>query len=136
MAGASGVVTGMGEGWVVVFSKSELEGQLRSTKLTERDVAGTPFGFGEGGVMVVVVGSSYAGLRWVVKAVGVAMHAYGVLQEGGVVVLRVLGVVEHRNHAKPEIKIRLWKPPCRCPDARNFDDCASKQIYICTYTTV
>ena len=72
MAGASGVVTGMGEGsaWVVVFSKSEE--QPRSTKLTERDVAGTLFGFGEGGVVVMVVGSSYAGLRWVVKAVGVA----------------------------------------------------------------
>ena len=56
----------------------------------------------------------------------------GVLQEGDVVVLelRVLSVVEHRHHAKPEIKIRLWKPPCRCLEARNFDDCASKQIYV------
>ena len=67
VAGASGVVTGMGEGWVVVFSKSE---ELpRSTKLTERDVAGTLFGYGEGGVVVAVVGSSNAGLSWVVKAV-------------------------------------------------------------------
>ena len=72
MAGASGVVTGMGEGWVVVFSKSEE--QPRSTKLTERDVAGMLFGFGEDGVVVMAVGPSYAGLwpRWVVKAVGVA----------------------------------------------------------------
>ena len=70
MAGASGVVTGMGEGWVVVFSKSEE--QPRSTKLTERDVAGMLFGFEEDGVVVMVVGSSYTGLRWVVKAVGVA----------------------------------------------------------------
>ena len=58
----------MGEGWVVVFSKSEE--QPRSTKLTERDVAGTLFGFGEGGVVVMAVGSSYTGLRWVVRAVG------------------------------------------------------------------
>ena len=70
MAGAStsGVVTGMGEGWVVVFSKSEE--QPRSTKLTEGDVAGTLFGYGEDGVVVTVVGSSNTGLRWVVKAVG------------------------------------------------------------------
>ena len=68
MAGASGVVTGMGEGWVVVFSKSEE--QPRSTKLTERDVAGTLFGYGEDGVVVTVVGSSNTGLRWVVKAEG------------------------------------------------------------------
>ena len=54
------------------------------------------------------------------------------LQEGGVVELRVLSVVEHRHHAKPEIKIRLWKPPCRCLEARNFDGCASKQIYVHT----
>ena len=46
------------------------------------------------------------------------------------VVLRVLSVVEHRHHVKPEIKIRLWKPPCRCLEARNFDRCASKQIYV------
>ena len=70
MAGASGVVMGMGEGRGVVFSKSEE--QPRSTKLTERDVAGTLFGFGEGGVVVMAVGPSYTGLRWVVKAVGVA----------------------------------------------------------------
>ena len=70
MAGASGVVTGMGEGWVVVFSKPEE--QPRPAKLTEGDVAGTLFGYGEGGVVVAVVGSSNAGLRWVVKAVGVA----------------------------------------------------------------
>ena len=54
----------------------------------------------------------------------------GVLQEGDVVVLRVLSVVEHCHHVKPEIKIRLWKPPCRCLEARNFDDCASKQINV------
>ena len=52
------------------------------------------------------------------------------LQEGDVVVLRVLSVVEHRHHAKPEMKFRLWKPPGRCLEARNFDDCASKQIYV------
>ena len=46
------------------------------------------------------------------------------------VVLRVLSVVEYRHHAKPEIKSRLWKPPCRCLEARNFDDCASKQINV------
>ena len=57
-------------GWVVVFSKSEE--QPRSTKLTERDVAGTLFGYGEDGVVVTAVGSSNAGLRWVVKAVGMA----------------------------------------------------------------
>ena len=36
----------------------------------------------------------------------------------------------HRHHAKPEKKIRLcqWKPPCCCLEARNFDNCASKQI--------
>ena len=41
VAGASGVVTGMRGGWVVVFSKSEE--QPRSTKLagTEGDVAGS-----------------------------------------------------------------------------------------------
>jgi len=76
VAGASGVVTGMGEGWVVVFSKSEE--QPRSTKLTEGDVAGTLSGYGE---VVTVVGLSNTGLRWVVKAVG------GVLQERDVVVL-------------------------------------------------
>ena len=68
MAGASGVVTGMGGGWVVVFSKSEE--QPRSTKLTKRDVAGMLFGYGEDGVVVAVVGPSSAGLMWVVKAVG------------------------------------------------------------------
>ena len=35
-------------------------------------------------------------------------------------------LVKH-HHANPEIKIPLWKPPCRCLGARNFDDCASKQ---------
>ena len=60
---------GMGCG-LVVFSKSEE--QPRSTKLTERDVAGTLCGCGEDGVVVTVVGSSNTGLRWVVKAVGVA----------------------------------------------------------------
>ena len=60
----------MGEGWVVVFSKSEE--QPRSAKLTEGDVAGTlvGYGLGEDGVVVAVVGSSNTGLRWVVKAVG------------------------------------------------------------------
>ena len=52
------------------------------------------------------------------------------LQEGDVVVLRVLSVVEHRHHAKPEIKFRLWKRPCLCLEARDFDDYASKQIYV------
>ena len=54
MAGASGVVTGMGEGWVVVFSKPEA--QSRSIKSTEGDAAGTLFGYGEDGVVVTVVG--------------------------------------------------------------------------------
>ena len=58
------------------------------------------------------------------------------LQEGGVVhvVLRALGVVENRHHAKPEIKFLLWERPCICLGARNLDDCgshcASKQIRI------
>ena len=58
-----GVVTGMGEGWVVVFSKPEE--QPRSTKLTEGDVAGTLFGYGEGGLVaaVVCIGSSNTGSR-------------------------------------------------------------------------
>ena len=57
MAGASGVVTGMGEGWVAIVVITKSEEQPRSTKLTERDAAGTLFGFGEGGVVVMAVGS-------------------------------------------------------------------------------
>ena len=71
MTRTSGVVTGMGEGWVVVFPKSEE--QPRSTKLAEGNVAGMLFGYGVGGVVVAVVGPSNTGLRWawrwVVKAV-------------------------------------------------------------------
>ena len=58
----------MGEGWGVVFSKSEEK--PRSKPWTERDVAGTFFGYGQDGVVVTVVGSPNAGLGWVVKAVG------------------------------------------------------------------
>ena len=54
----------------------------------------------------------------------------GVLQEGDVVVLRVLSVVESRHHVKPEPKFRLWKRPCLCLEAQNLDDCASKQIHV------
>ena len=70
VAGASAVATGMGEGRIVVFSKAE--GQPRPAKPTERDVAGTLFGYGpmhmpaagygEDGVVVTVVGSSNTGL--------------------------------------------------------------------------
>ena len=52
MAGASGVVTGMGKGWVVVFSKSSERQQPRSAKWTEGDVAGTLLGYGEDGVVM------------------------------------------------------------------------------------
>ena len=38
VAGASGVVTGMGEGWVVVFSKSEERPRSTKLQLTEGDV--------------------------------------------------------------------------------------------------
>ena len=53
-----------------------------------------------------------------------------VLQEGGVVVLRVLRAVESRHHAKPEPKSRLWEQPFLCLGARNLHGCASKQIHV------
>ena len=83
-------MTGMGEGWVVVFLKSEE--QPRSKRLTEGNAAGIPFGYGEGGVAVAVVyvGPSNAGPGWVHGEGGRG----GVLQEGGVLVLCVFGAVE------------------------------------------
>ena len=52
------------------------------------------------------------------------------LQEGAVVVPRVLSAAESRNHAKPEPKFRLWKRPRLCLEARNLDGCALKQILV------
>ena len=54
----------------------------------------------------------------------------GVVQEGGVLVLPVLSVVENRHHAKPEPKFRLWERPCLCLEAQDLDDCASKHIHV------
>ena len=63
----------MGAGWIVVSSKPEdRSAQPRPTKIAEGNPEGAIFGYGEGGVVVAVVGPSNAGLRWVVKAVGVA----------------------------------------------------------------
>ena len=45
----------------MVSSKSEV--QPRPTKSTEGDAAGMLVGYGEGGVVVAIVGSSSAGLR-------------------------------------------------------------------------
>ena len=61
---------GMGGGWIVLFSKSEEQPQLR--KLTRRNVAGTRFGDGEDKVVALIEGLSktvkrgglQVGLRW------------------------------------------------------------------------
>ena len=96
VAVAGGVVTGMGEGWVVVFAKysQRPRSSCVQQKLTGRNAA-----------LWVWRGRSGGDGRGVVKTrveMGGESGRVGALQEGDVVELWVFSVVENRHHSQPE----------------------------------